>query len=65
MYKQGKRGNILYSAVGGGGSFYNGYNILTPPPLPYPTTTNNNNNNDFIYRGSPVGFTSNLPWGPL
>ena len=35
MYKQGKRGNILYSAVGGG-SFYNGYNILTPPPLPCP-----------------------------
>ena len=36
MYKQGKRGNILYSAVGGGGSFYNGHNILTPLP---PTTT--------------------------
>ena len=37
MYKQGKRGNILYSAVGGG-SFYNGHNILTPPP-PQTTTT--------------------------
>ena len=37
MYKQGKPGNILYSAVGGGGgSFYNGHNILTPPPT---TTT--------------------------
>ena len=36
MYKQGKPGNILYSAVGVGGSFYNGHNILTPPP---PTTT--------------------------
>ena len=31
MYKQGKPGNILYSAVGGGGSFYNAPNILTPP----------------------------------
>ena len=36
MYKQGKPGNILYSAVGGGGLFYNGHNILTPPA---PTTT--------------------------
>ena len=25
---------------------------------------NNNNNNDFIYRGCPVGHSSNLPWGP-
>ena len=25
---------------------------------------NNNNNKDFIERGGPVGFTSNLPWGP-
>ena len=36
MYKQGKPGNILYSAVVGGESFYNGHNILTPPPPPPP-----------------------------
>ena len=31
MYKQGKRGNVFYSAVGGG-VIYNGHNILTPRP---------------------------------
>ena len=34
MYKQGKRGNILYSAVGGGGHFIMAIIILTPPPCP-------------------------------
>ena len=36
MYKQGKPGNILYSAVGGGGGHFIMPLIFWPPP---PTTT--------------------------
>ena len=40
MYKQGKPGNILYSAVGGGESFYKSHNILTPPTTTTASFTN-------------------------